>query len=253
MATLSAADLTKLVDNLAAAYALAKTWLGDGTGSTSISAGAASTLAGILALDDYDQENDLLAASKAWAEQSKYRSGLSAYGNTVGLRSRQIIDALKTHENGDLDAALATEAVRVHADFDRLYYDVYGTHLTRDNVFPEVTITDSILQTAGLPVVSAGATIDEFQGPGQLEVEVITGAIGTPNWVLTLTCDLLDGTTEDKIVTVTGLSTVGTKFDVGTAADVYMGISAASATGGTNGDNVQVQTKLLRTPALIWA
>lgn len=252
MATISAANLTKLVDNLAAAYALATTWLGDGTGSTSISAGAASTLAGILALDDFDQENDLLAAAKAWAEQGKVASPLAAYGNTMGIRARALVDALKVHRAGDLDAALATEVVRVHADFDRLYNDIYSAHLSRANVFPEVTITDTVTRTGGSPVLAAGTAIDQYQGPGQLEIEV-TSTIGIADWVLTLTCDLLDGTTEDQEVTATALDAIGTKVDVGTSADVYMGVSAVSATGGTDADAVQVQTKLLRVPALLWA
>jgi len=253
MSDLPDATLQAHLDSLAAQYALCALHLGDGTGATSVSAGAASILASVLALDDYDQEIALLAAAKALSEQTKVRSGTAAYGNTAALRMRTYLDALNVLESNDLNQSLTDRAIQVHPNFDRLWYDARGVHLSRANVFPEVTVLGTITRGESQTVFVAGADLDPNQGPAQLEVEV-THDIGAENdWVLTLTCKKLDNSTEQKVVTVPKGSEEGDTIDVGTADNIYIDVTACAGTGGQADDACQVQTKLLREVALIVA
>lgn len=251
MATIDTTRLTKHLDSLAAIYALLRTHLGDGSGAASASAGAASILTDILDTEDNTVVADLRAAGYLMSEKLKYKSSLTSAGNTVGSLVRGYFDALRTHLGNNLDTALATLQVRVHPDLQALYYDCYQAYLARAVVFPSVVTLGSVACAAGETTFTAGSDIPVTEGPGQLEVVVTSAAIGAEDWVLTLTCQTLAGLVVEKIVTVPGLSKQNNTINVGSASDIYVDVTAVTATGGTNGDAVSIRTKLLRSPALI--
>lgn len=153
---------------------------------------------------------------------------------------------------GALGTWLEAEDERVHHKFGEVYRALTGQYLSPTSVvFPAVTMMGNLTRGASASTYTDENAIDiDITGGAQLEVEVPAGVtIGGANWVLTLTCLTYDGDSEQQIVTVTSGATAGTKFDVGTAANVYTDVTAVTATGGTSGDHVHIQSKLLRSIA----
>lgn len=243
MTAISKVDLLALTDSLGI-QALALEELASSTPAGELQDAAEANLTRILALtdskqvvaltDSFDKLND------ASANPQKAASDLFS----------GVIKALNIHTGG-LNAYLSAQSGRVSSSFAALFRSIMGaTNLSPVNVF-----LDSVISLATFAVT--GATTGTFAAAGAIdttqvsatacEVEVTT-LIGAGAVTATLTMVKADNTTETKVVNIGSGDTAGTKYDIGTSANLYKDCSAIAITGGTTGA-FKVQNKVERVPS----
>ena len=148
--------------------------------------------------------------------------------------------AVLSHLGEDLNAWLADDGTRVHHQWKR----GGNPNISAVNTFPPVTVLGSYaVSGSGAGAYTAeDAVATALYGGAQIELDVTGQTTGAAAIVATLTCTTASGSTVSREVTITGESEVGTTFAAGTAADRIVAVTAVTITGGTNGDDFQVQT-----------
>ncbi len=240
MADLTTGNVQTICDYLAAMKADIDSELGTSASASSTPAKTAAAIQDIVeGLDVTDTLLTLLPAAKNLAA--------NALADAHYAFMQGILTALHAHY-----APTGLAATLIAADI-RISYEIldFAGWLAGAAVFPpEKKLADyAVVSASGSSgTLSNISDVDTTKyGKANVIVKVVNQAIGATDLVLTLTMKKLDGTTEDKVVTVTGSSTVGTEFDVGTHdTDMYIGITAVSFTGGNDGDDVEIRTELER-------
>ena len=241
--TIASADLLPITDSLGIMYndllALAAT-----TPGAEIATGADNNATRVLALTDIDVVKDLATGFAALV------TAADAPNAKVSDLFGTALQAIQKHTS-NLNTYLTTNTVKVTSSFAALWRAQFGvTNLAPANVFKDaaviartVTITGAATDTE-----AAGTNLDPtLVAPAQYEVEVTTN-IGS-SVTVTLTMIKADNTTETKTVAFTS-DTAGTKIDIGTGSNVYIGCAGSShASGGVSGV-FKIQNKVARVAAI---
>lgn len=170
----------------------------------------------------------------------------------VKERLQSQIQGLQAECDGSIGTFLNDNTIRVHPSFGDLYFYVAGVRLSPIAVvFPPVQVLAHIVRGASAFTYSAGTAVDTTKyGGAQLRLRAKT-VIGGADCVLTLTCQKADGGSEQQVVTMPSTSAIDTYVDVGSASNIYTAVTNITATGGTNLDSIDVETKLTRSIATI--
>jgi hypothetical protein len=159
------------------------------------------------------------------------------------------IRALNGHAGG-LDNFLSTNDSRVH-EYAALVARNVGYFISASRVMaPQTDVATFDVTGAGAGTFTDTGSVDTNKygkAPFVLETTV---AIGATQIDATLTMVKLDGTTENKVVSIPASSANGTVIDIGVAGDMYIDCSGITITGGSAGDAFKVRSKLERTIAL---
>lgn len=156
----------------------------------------------------------------------------------------QFNSAVIAHLGEDLNAWLLADGTRVLPNFKL----ACNPNISAANTCPPVTELGTYAVTgSGEGTLTDGDAVDTaLFGGAQVEVEVTDGTVGAADIVVTVVGLTAAGASITKTATITNGSIVGTKFDVGLAADRYVDVTSVTITGGTNGDAFKIQTKLDR-------
>jgi hypothetical protein len=158
--------------------------------------------------------------------------------------------AVISHLGQDVNTWLTSSGLRVHHLFRR----GGNSSLSPVNVFPPVTIM-GIFEVTGSGTGTwtedpdTGAEVDtSMYADAQLEVMVINQSIGAASITVSITGTDFEGNAQGPhTAVIPDGSVVGTKVDVGTGDDRFATVTLVTITGGTSGDDLQVQTKEDRT------
>jgi hypothetical protein len=243
MATISVADFKTLADSIAKQAEILQTAVGtDGAGSGTSGKGAQNNVDRIVAFTDPDQITDLL-------EPAEYALSkiLSANALPRLLGGTALVNALDVHVGG-INSWGDTNDVRVHWLLAEIV-----SWLNPARVFPPVVdpmaTFDVTGSGAGTYAHVAGIDTTKY-GKANLVLKT-TSAIGAAQIVATITCKKIDGTTEDKEVTIPGSTGSGTEFDIGTHdTDMYVDTTNITITGGTSGESFKILSEIERAIAL---
>lgn len=245
MAVISSANLLPILDSLGLAYNELTANIKTSTPATNIQTSATNNINRVLALTDIQQAAELAPGVQA------YQAAAADPSAAVASIFSTIINGIQKHTGG-LNAFLAANSARVTLSFANLFRAIMGSGaLTPANVFQDtvVELADFTVTGATTGTFTAQSSLDTTKvGGSQCEVEITTD-IGAGALTATLTMVKADGTTENQVVNITSGATATTKFDVGTAANIYTDCSAVAITGGTSGA-FKVQDKVLRAAAL---
>ena len=244
MSVISSANFLILTDSIAWTYQ--KLLAAMGTNGTEVDT---SSDAGklnrnrVLALDDYEQENDLLASFEAALNR------LEAPFTAPAL-FQAAVRALQNHVGG-IDPFLTAALVRVAPEFLTVYQGVTSIWLDPVNVFSPVvpSMATFVASAPGAGTYAHVAAIDSSKYySANLVLEVTGGPTGIDAGTYAVTCKKWDDTTEIKSVVVPGGSLLGAQVDIGThPADRYKDITLIALTLGNAGDAVKVVSQLERT------
>ena len=167
-----------------------------------------------------------------------------------------LVTGLQSELDNDIAGFLGDNDIRAHYYFGDLFYQVTGRRLSPATVvFPPVqTIIAGDRGASAWTFDAASVPLDVTKyGGTQLELVADT-LIGAADCVVTLTCRSWDGTTYTSVqeqVTMPQASASGTAVAIGDSGDLYVDVTAISATGGTSGDGLSVRSKLVRSIAAI--
>lgn len=248
MADYPSASVQNDLDTLARIYELIDAALGDATENETASMGGAIILARVLDTEDYTPVSALVTEAYGLSENLKTATAVSGRVQTAQSLVADYVRALKRHLNNDIDAYLTAQSMKAHEYFNTLYYQIFGSYLTAANVFPANTTLGRVDKAAGEWAYTDGSAIDtDYYAPAQLELYVPTGyTIGAADCVLTVTCVDADGDETEEAATMPQNSVAGTAVAIGTSSDAYVSVDTAVVTGGTDGDRVEIRSKLLR-------
>lgn len=160
--------------------------------------------------------------------------------------------AVTSHLGSSVNTLLSNAGLRVH----HLWRRSGNLTILAANVFPPVTALGTFAATGS----GAGTWTEDpdtdgeidtsLYGAAQLEVEVINQAIGAAAVTVTVTGTDANGDALVKSSTeISALAETGTKADVGLEADKFATVTSVAITGGTNGDDLRVQSLEDRTLA----
>jgi hypothetical protein len=131
--------------------------------------------------------------------------------------------AVASHIGTDLDTFLSDALVRVH-------------HLWRR------AVTSSGAGTLTIDPTTGGAINTDY-ADAELEVKVINQQLGAAQIVLTVVGTNFLGGVESHTATITAEAAMDAVFDIGAPGDRYYTLTSITLTGGTNGDDLQIQSK----------
>ncbi|MBN1630661.1 MAG: hypothetical protein JW990_12920 [Thermoleophilia bacterium] len=158
--------------------------------------------------------------------------------------------AVTSHLGSDVNTLLTNAGLRVHHYWKR----AGNLQILAANTFPPITTMGTFAATGS----GAGTWTEDpdtegeidtsLYGGAQLEVEVINQTLGAAAITVTVTGTDANGDELEKASTeIPAESVVGTKADVGTAADKFATVTSVAIAGGTNGDDLRIQSKEDRT------
>jgi len=244
MGVISSANFLILTDSIAWTYAKFLIGMGtDGTEVDTTSDAGKLNRNRVLALNDFDQENDLLAAFEATLTR------LGAPFTAPGL-FQAAVRALQNHVGG-IDPFLTAAVVRVAPEFLTVYQGVTSIWLDPANVFSPVvpSMGTFVASAPDTGIYAHVAAIDSSKYyAANLVVEVTGAPTGIGAGTYSVTCKKWDDTTEIKTAVIPGGSIVGFQVDLGThPADRYKDITMITLAGGQAADAIKVTSQLERT------
>ena len=245
---LAAATLLVLLDSIAKGVEIAESALGVlGTEPGTVAGAAASNRDVLAALDDATVQEDLTPVFARRAVLVRSAALLSL------LQGAMLNRALDAHyggqDAGDLNRYLAAQNVRVHANLNRV-----GFQIDAKNVFPP-TVLDPVARYegsgAGTGDFIAGSDIDTTKY-GEAGLEVVVEVMGNAQRDIRATLKKFDGTTETRDVVVPANTAANTVIPIGGGADRYIGVAGITTTNGsgTAADRLRVRSKVERVIAL---
>jgi len=197
----------------------------------------------ITALDQPDEADitiDLLGTVQAMVEAMTLESSVSQLFSAWN-------SAITRHLAGDVNDLLNGDP-RVHY----LWRQAGNLSMDAENVFPPVTILGTyVVSGAGagtLTKVNNGTTGTNYAGAA-LEVKVINQQLGASEIVMTVNGTNFSGGALSKTATIESGAAMDSVHDVGVSTDWFKTITTVTITGGTAGDDLQIQTKVDRTLA----
>lgn len=188
----------------------------------------------------------------AWAEPDEARVTADLINPAIGVITAlgreatlsaffgMFNSAVLNHLGQDLNDWLAADGTRVH----HLWKRGGNPNIAAVNTFPPVTVLGEFAASgSGEGTFTEGEEVNTvLYGGAQIELEVINQAIGIAAITVTCTCTTAAGSTVEREGEILAEATVGTKVALGTAADRIVAVTAIEITGGTTGDDFQVQT-----------
>lgn len=158
--------------------------------------------------------------------------------------------AVTSHLGGNVNTLLSNAGLRVH----HLWKRAGNLAILAANAFPPITTMGTFAVTGSgagtwTEDPDTGGEIDTTNyGAAQLEVEVINQALGDAAITVTVTgVDANGDELEKSSSEILALAEVGTKVDVGVEADRFAAVTSVAVAGGTNGDDLRIQSKEDRT------
>jgi len=248
MANLSTANVTAIADALARGYDLQAALLGaDETTNDTWRKLAKLVWDTAISAADASEAQSPLTNLAGVANDARTNFAPSVF---IKDRLQAIVQGLINECDANLGDYLNDNDLRVHYSFGDLFYYVTGLRLSPISVvFPPVQIVAHIVRGASTWTFTGGTAVDTTKyGGAQLRLRA-KSIIGASDCVCTLTCVKADGSSEQRSATMPQASAVDTYVDVGSASNLYVSVSAISVTGGTNGDDIDVETKLVRSIA----
>lgn len=246
MATLALSSLLTILDSVAKGVEIFETNVGLlGTEANTVAKGAANNVDTLEAIADSQVLAELLPAFTARATLVK--AGVAERA-LIGAALQRALDQHYGLADGSLNDFLKAQDARVHPLLRNI-----GFQIDNANAFPPTAIDPvaSFLVTgSGAGTFTAGSDVDTtFYGKAHMRVKA-TSVIGAASIAATCTMKKADGSTEAKVVNIPNGTALNTEFDIGVAADRYIGCASISITGGTNGDAFKVISQVERTLAL---
>jgi len=158
--------------------------------------------------------------------------------------------AVTSHLGGSVNTLLTNAGLRVHHYWKR----AGNLAILAANAFPPITTMGTFAASGS----GAGTWTEDPDtegeidttnyGGAQLEVEVVEQTLGAAAITVTVTGVDANGDELEKSSTEIPLeSIVGTKADVGTSDDRFAAVTSVAIAGGTNGDDLRIQSKEDRT------
>lgn len=241
---LTQAEYIALTDNIARMIGVLQTSIGDEDTPVTAAAYAAAvrnTITAFALPDEAKLTIDLLPSARDMVTAIGSLSRIAAY--TAGFNS-----AIISHLGQNLNTWLTTGALRVHP----LFRQGGNTTLLPINVFPPATVLATFAVTGAgagaltLDPTTLGLIDTTLYADAPLEVKVINQAIGAAQIVATVIGTDFAGAAQSHTATITAEAAENAVFDVGTASDRFARVTAVTITGGTNGDDLQIQSKVDR-------
>jgi hypothetical protein len=152
---------------------------------------------------------------------------------------------MRAHLGSDLNTWLAADGTRVNSYWKR----AGDTSLLPVNCCPPVTVLGAYaVSGSGTGTLTDGAAVDTVKyGGAQIQLRVTGQQIGAASIDVSVTCTTASGSTVTRTGTITNGSEVDTLVELGTAADRIVDITAVTISGGTAGDDFQIETMEDRT------
>lgn len=151
--------------------------------------------------------------------------------------------AVSRHLGSDVNDLLDDAGLRVHHYWKR----AGNLMILPKNAFPPVTYLGTYAVTGsgtGTLTKVNGGLCSTLYSDAVLEVEVREQTLGVAQIVMTVNGTNFAGQAMSKTATITAEATVGTKFVVGNGTtERFYTITTVTITGGTNGDDLRIQTK----------
>lgn len=246
MATLALSSLLTILDSIAKGVEIVETHVGvTGGEANTVALGAANNVETLEAIADSQVQTDLMAAFSARATLVKAGTIERAL---VGPAIQRALDKHYGAAYGSVNAFLKQSDARVHPLLRNI-----GFQIDNENAFPPAAVDPvaSFLVTgAGVGAFTAGSDVDVTQyGKAHMRVRT-TSVIGAAAIAATLTMTRADGSAENQVVNIAGATGNGVEFDIGAAADRYIGCLAIAITGGTANDAFKVISQVERVIAL---
>jgi hypothetical protein len=221
-----------------------RTTIGDEDTPATAAAYAAAVRNAITAFAEPDEAKltiDLLPAA---------RDMVTAVGNVARIASYMsgFNSAVLSHLGQDLNTWLSVGELRVHP----LFRQGGNASIQPVNVFPPATVlatftvTGSGAGTLTLDPTTLGLINTALYGDAPLEVKVINQQLGASQIVMTVVGLNFAGAAQSHVATITSGAAQDAVFDVATASDRFARVTAATITGGTGGDDLQIQSKVDR-------
>jgi hypothetical protein len=252
MTLVANADLTDWTDRLGV-MAKRQSDITASAAAGDVLTGATSMQSELIGTGDPQQIKDMIAGVAAMF------TAAAAPQKDFDTIATDFITALDRHlaSVGNINGRIVAQSLSVSKSFADYYRAKKGStaSLNPANVFQDTVVTGRTGTISGSGALTpatgtAGTDIDKLLvQPVQYELEVTT-QIGAGATVVTCTMKKLDGTTEPKTVNLLGGDTVGTKFNIGTGSDKYVGCSALAVGAGAASGAFKVQNKLPRVPVL---
>jgi hypothetical protein len=239
------AEYIALTDNVARMIQVLQTAIGDEDTPATAAAYAAAVRNTITAFADPDEAKitiDLLIAARDMVTNVGNLARIATY--VAGFNS-----AVLSHLGSDLNAWLTTGGLRVHP----LFRQGGNASILPVNVFPPATVLGTVAVTgagAGLLTLdptTLGRINSALYADAQLEVKVINQQLGASQIVMSLVGTDFDGVAQGPhAATITSEAAQNAVFEVGTGSDRYARLISMTFTGGTAGDDLQIQSKVDR-------
>jgi len=240
-------DIIDDLDAVAKIQDLLNTALGDGSGSTSISARAKAVRTRVLAEQEYDTESKYLNGANEFYQRCRTEAEYTTVQSTPGVMGAPLWAGLRALL-GDLKSALNSRDIRMHPKAADNYKAANnGTWPDPSMVFALQTSMGTLSRAASVWTFVDGQAIDDdLYSPATLEIYCNT-AIGAAAITVTLTLKTTEEATPVQVqVVVPASSPQGTTISVGSIK--YVDVTAASATGGTDGEQLTVRSVQERDP-----
>lgn len=239
MATISIANFKAVSDSIGWQKDAADVGLGDGSGSSSGSAGALTNLNRIRDLADVEQETALLAPANG-----VYSELLTATELKLWVL---LCRALGAHVNG-VDAFLTAQGERVCPQFKAVFEAAIGSPLSARNTFTPLVdpMATYDVTGSGTGTFTDGSAIVNTSYADAHLMLYTSSVIGAAQIVATVTLTKWDGTSTTKDVTIPLATGSGVEFDVGAPADKYIDVTGITITGGTSADQFKIKAPLER-------
>lgn len=238
------AEYIDLTDDIARMVQVLQTAIGDEDTPATAAAYAAAVRNTLTAFADPDEAKltiDLLPAARDMVTNIANLARIASY--VAGFNS-----AVLSHLAQDLNTWLTAGALRVHP----LFRQGGNASILPINVFPPLTVlatyavTGSGAGTLTLDPTTLGLINTALYADAPLEVKVINQQLGAAQIVMTVVGTDFAGAAQSHVATITAEAAQNAVFDVATASDRFARVTAATITGGTNGDDLQIQSKVDR-------
>lgn len=238
------AEYITLADDVARMIQVLQTAIGDEDTPTTAAAYAAAVRNTITALADPGEAKmtiDLLPAARDMVTNVGNLARIATY--VAGFNS-----ALLSHLGSDLNTWLTVGGLRVHP----LFKQGGNASVLPVNVFPPVTVLATVAVTgAGAGTLTLDPTTlslinTALYGDAPLEVKVINQQLGASQIVMTVVGTDFAGVAQSHVATITSEAAENAVYAVGTVSDRFARVTAVTFTGGTNGDDLQIQSKVDR-------
>jgi len=228
---LSKSEVLAFLDSVAVGYQRVSAVKGTGTEENTQSKQAYTNLQRVFDTNNYDIIKMLMDGA-----YQTYQRSLSAY---IYQDYQLFLMAINRAQNNNLDAFLTSEDARIPEEVANMYSSL-GITISPANILPPA-VENMGTYDYDTSTFTDGDAIDTTKyGKAFIKVKPTVTVGSGSDLVLTVTVKKIDGTTEEKTVTIPAETSAGTEFFVGDGvSDMYVDVVDCSHTSGNAGDKVQ--------------